>query len=90
MPSTLIILFKLDSTHLTNESLVYRFIESKSHATPVIYNNHTYDPLPIELSGWELSEQGTLPRPRIKFANVNWFFSSNVILHDYYIGIAST
>lgn len=90
MQPTLITLFELDLRHLTQESLIYRFIESKSHATPVIYDHHIYNPLPIESSGWELAGQGTLPRPRIKFANVNRAFSTDMILYDDLLGVTVT
>ena len=38
---------------------------------PVVWQGNTYNPFPIEVSGFEFSGRGQLPRPTVKIANVS-------------------
>lgn len=57
---------------------VYRFTSSAPETGPVSFGGKAYAPTPVETSGFEMTSQGTLPRPTIKVANVSGIFSAAV------------
>lgn len=69
-------LYELDASSLGGG--VYRFTSSAEETAPVSFGGNEYAPVPIETDGWEMTSQGTLPRPTIKVANVNGAFSAAV------------
>lgn len=70
-------LYELDASSLGGGT--YRFTSSAFEREPVSFGGNEYAPIPIETDGWEMSSQGTLPRPTIKVANVNGAFSAAVV-----------
>ena len=68
-PGAIITLFELDATSLGDS--VYRFHAGTNELyNSVVWQTNTYTPMPIEASGFELSTQGTLPRPVLRVANI--------------------
>ncbi len=67
-------LYVLDATSIGGG--VFRFTASAFESAPVSFGGETYAPTPIETSGWEMTSQGTMPRPTVKVANVNGLLSS--------------
>lgn len=68
-PGAIITLFELDATSLGDT--LYRFHAGTNELyNSVVWQTHTYTPMPIEASGFELSTQGALPRPVLKVANI--------------------
>jgi len=57
---------------------VYRFTSSAMENGPVAFGGLTYEPAPVEATGFEMSSEGTLPRPTIKVANVSGIFSAAI------------
>lgn len=69
--------FVLDLTTLGGGT--YRFHAGTNEIyLPVVWQGHTYNPLPIEASGFDLNSGGSLPRPSIKVANVTGVLGSLV------------
>ena len=89
-PSALVELFELDTTVYPDGGVFYFHAGTNKVTQPVVWQGKTYQPLPIEASGFELSSKGTLPRPRITVANVGGLFSAEVIAHDDLIGCKVT
>ena len=50
------------------------------------YEKKTYSALPIESEGWEVRGTGTLPRPTIRMANVNSYWSGYLTDFDDLVG----
>ena len=47
------------------------------------YGQQTYSAFPVESDGWEVRGSGTLPRPTVKFANINQYWSAHLSnFHD--------
>ncbi len=57
---------------------VYRFTSSALETRAVSYGGEVYAPSPVEATGFEVSSEGTLPRPVIKVANVSGIFSAAI------------
>ena len=53
---------------------------------PIVWQGNTYQPLPIESEGFDVSTKGTLPRPKIRVANVGGLLSAEVRQNDDLIG----
>ena len=50
---------------------------------PVVWQGKTYSPYPVETEGFEASTKGTLPRPRLRAANVSGLLTAaNLELGD--------
>jgi lambda family phage minor tail protein L len=75
-PSSIIELFELELTQAVHGSdFTYRFHaginDVGSGIQNLIWNGNTYSKFPIEVEGFEYNaESGTLPRPRIRVANL--------------------
>ena len=50
------------------------------------YGQQTYSAFPVESEGWEVRGTGSLPRPQVKFANINQYWSANLANFDDLIG----
>lgn len=74
-PSALIELFEVKtSARLHGTCEVYRFhsgVNAKAVSGPVVWAGATYYAWPVEADGFEYSGQGSLPRPKIRIANVD-------------------
>lgn len=74
-PSSIIELFEVKtSTRLHGACEIYRFhsgVNAKAVSGHLIWAGSTYYAWPVEADGFEYSGQGTLPRPKIRIANVD-------------------
>jgi lambda family phage minor tail protein L len=62
-------LFVLDATAIGGA--VYRFHAGTNELRqPVVWQGQTYEPMPIEASGFSRSTQGAMPRPTLRVSNV--------------------
>lgn len=69
-------MYELDTTSLGG--VVYRFTSSAQESGPISFGGQIYSPVPVETQGWEVSSQGTVPRPIIRVANANNIMSQIV------------
>lgn len=77
-PSAIIEMFVLDTTLLEGGG-IYRFHAGTNNLqSPVTWQGLEYLPLPIEAEGFDMTAAGTLPRPKIRVANVEGLFSAMV------------
>lgn len=77
-PSALIEMFVLDTTNIPNGELLRFHAGTNQLQQSLVWQGQTYSPLPIEAEGFDVSTQGTLPRPKIRVANVQGMFSAIV------------
>jgi lambda family phage minor tail protein L len=61
---------------LNPSSIIDLFELETSTAGGVIWQGFTYDPWPVDAQGFEYDGSSTLPRPRIRIANVNGAISA--------------
>jgi len=78
-------LFKLDAT---NQGLsTYYFTPTVfEDGTSVQWDGDTYNPTDMEASGYEWSGRGVMPRPKIKFSDIDLLMTSLVIAGNDLIG----
>ena len=57
------------------DSSIYRFCAMINGSNPIYWQGNSYQPMPIEVEGFEKTGDGKLPRPRIKIANPDGIFS---------------
>lgn len=57
---------------------------------PVVWQGKTYQALPIEVEGFEVTTQGTLPRPVLRVANIKGLISSAIAEYDDLVGCKIT
>lgn len=50
------------------------------------YGQQTYSAFPVESEGWEVKGSGALPRPTVRFANINQYWSAHLSNYDDLIG----
>lgn len=88
-PGAMVELFVLDATALGGS--ITRFHSGLNElAASVVWDGDTYTPFPIDASGFELSGRGTLPRPRVRIANVTGLISALVSELDDLVGATLT
>jgi lambda family phage minor tail protein L len=88
-PSAEITLYEIDATPLGDT--IYRFHSGTNGLIGgVIWQGNTFSPFPIEATGFELNGRGTLPRPKVRVANVMGTMSSLVLLYDDLAGVKFT
>ncbi len=68
-PGKLVELFELDPTALGGTT-VYFHSGLNELGAAVVWQGVTYQPYPVEASGFELSGRGTMPQPRMRVADV--------------------
>lgn len=54
--------------------------------TPGHYGEQFYIPFPVESEGWEVRGSGSLPRPTVRFANINQYWSAHLSNYDDLVG----
>lgn len=85
-PSAMVEMFILDSRHIVGGSLDYFHSGTNGYSLPLVWQGKTYQPLPIEAEGFDISAQGQLPRPQIRIANINGLMSATVMQLDDLLG----
>ncbi|MDR3087969.1 MAG: phage minor tail protein L, partial [Azoarcus sp.] len=86
-PGHIVTLFELDTRGaalLAGESEIFRFHAGVNGlGADVVWNGETYTRFPVEASGFEKRSSGTLPRPKVKVANVTGLIGALVHeMHD--------
>lgn len=70
-PSNLVVLFELDTRPIGGTDILRFHAGVNALGADVIWGGNTYTRFPIEVSGFERSTSGTLPRPKIVVANID-------------------
>ncbi len=78
-------LYGLDLSTLGG-SVLHFYSGVNGNNQPLVWQGITYSPLPIESEGFDITGNGTLPRPKIRVANIDGIFSSLVMNYDDLIG----
>ena len=79
-PGAVVTLYELDATALGGA--ISRFhAGTNSLRQPVVWQGNTYNPFPIEVTGFEMSGKGQIPRPTVRVANVNGLLGA--LVRDY-------
>lgn len=88
-PSALIEMFILDMTSVA-QGLLYFHAGTNSLTNDIVWQGHTYVPIPVEAEGFAAGTTGSLPRPKIRLANIDGAFSATVATYNDLIGFKVT
>ncbi len=86
--SPLVDLIEIDATHIGGA--IYRITPDPLDGGPVIFDAKTYTPLPVAISGVEMSKDGKLPRPKLTFSNINKALQAEVYAYNDFYGAKVT
>lgn len=89
-PTALIELFVLDMTNLPGGTLSFFHAGTNQLSAPVVWKGISYTALPVEALGFDVTTRGSLPRPRIRMANVGGLLSALVMANNDLIGCKIT
>lgn len=89
-PTAVIELFILDSSNLAGGALMHFHAGTNGLHLPIVWDGIVYVPLPIEASGFDKLTSGTLPRPKVRIANIDGLLSAAVQQSDDLIGATLT
>jgi phage-related protein len=88
-PGALIELYAFDPTALGG-SLTYFHAGTNGLRASIVWQGVTYNPWPVEASGFEFSGRGQLPTPHIKLANIGGLASALVVAYGDLVGAKIT
>ncbi len=82
-PSAIIELFELHLTQAVNgvDLIYYYHAGTNELSQNIVFNGKTYSAVPIEVTGFEVTTKGTLPRPVMRVANADGAITS--LLNSY-------
>jgi lambda family phage minor tail protein L len=83
-PSAIIELFQLELTAAINgtDQTFYYHAGTNDLVADIVFDGLTYTAYPIEADGFEMSSQGTLPRPTMRIANADNAISALLALYN--------
>jgi len=86
-PSALISLYELDARYISAAGQQFFFHPGVNGLLqPVTYNGITYTPYPVEITQMEMPGNGSLPRPKVRAANINGFLSQFLLTEGDLVG----
>jgi lambda family phage minor tail protein L len=89
-PGAIIDLFELDYSNLTGGEVLYFHAGVNGLGSDVVWQGRVYSRYPIDVEGFERSSSGTLPRPKIKVANILGSISSLAYTYQDLVGTKLT
>lgn len=81
-PTAYVEMFEIDTSHIAGGSLMRFHSGIAQGYRELVWQGEIYHPLPLEAEGFDLTAQGTLPRPKLRVANVGGLFSAMAIEMD--------
>lgn len=88
-PSSIIELFQLDATSFGGE--IYYFHAGTNNLTAnVVWQGNTYNAFPVQITGFEFTGKGQLPRPTMAVSNVTSIITTLVMAYDDLLGAKVT
>ena len=77
-----------DGANGTNDIQWYSLLDEDNFGSTnsAHYGQQTYSAFPVESDGWEVRGSGSLPRPTVKFANINQYWSAHLSNFDDLVG----
>lgn len=83
--SIIIELFEVDTSKYSGEIL--RFHNGKTVQGDLVFNSKTYKSYPFSVDDFEIKSDGSLPRPKITFANIDGYISRMIRGLDDFVGL---
>lgn len=70
-PSNLVVLYELDTRPIGGTEVLRFHAGVNALGSDVVWDGKTYSRFPVEVSGFERTSSGTLPRPKMVVANID-------------------
>tara|TARA_R100001163_G_C5061652_1_gene198585 strand:+ start:383 stop:1495 length:1113 start_codon:yes stop_codon:yes gene_type:complete len=86
--SIIIELFEIDTARYGGQ--IYRFHAGEIVKGEISFGGKSYSPFPLEVEGFEIKGDGTLPRPKMTLSNVDGFVSNIINGKDDFVGLKTT
>lgn len=80
-PEAVLSLYELDATMLGEAEVLYFHNGTNGVNENIVWQGNTYSPLPIIVTGFEFTGEGSPPRPSLNIANVGGWLS--IMVHEY-------
>lgn len=89
-PTSIIELYVLDLSSMPGGTVARFHAGTNAMQQQVVWQGQSYQSIPIEAEGFDVMTKGTLPRPKIRIANVDGIISAEVAQYDDLIGCKVT
>lgn len=89
-PDSLIELYILDTTVIGSPGIEYFHAGTSESRWPIVFQGITYQPWPIQITGFERNGQGTVPKPKVSISNVQGIVSATALMYDDLVGAKLT
>jgi lambda family phage minor tail protein L len=89
-PDALIELFTLDTTVIGFGTVDYFFAGTDSNREPIVFQGITYQPWPLQATGFEFNGQGTTPNPQFTVSNIGGYVSATALALNDLVGAKVT
>lgn len=89
-PNALIELFILDTTVIGFGTVDYFFAGTDSNMMPIVFQGITYQPWPLEATGFQFTGQGTVPQPQFTVSNIGGVISATALQLNDLVGAKVT
>jgi lambda family phage minor tail protein L len=89
-PNALIELYILDTNVIGFGSIDYFFAGTDANRWPVVFQGITYQPWPLEATGFEFTGQGTIPFPQLAISNIGGIISATALQLNDLVGAKIT
>ncbi len=86
----LIEVFSIDTTVIGGEDVFDFHAGTNAIQAPILWQGTYYQPFPIIAEGFDISTRGTLPRPKLRVANVTGIISAVLTAFDDLVGAKVT
>lgn len=88
--SAVVELYELDTTVIGGEDIYYFHAGTNELIQPVQWQGNTYQPFPVNVTGFEYKGQGTLPRPKMSVSNISGIITTLLMSLDDLLGAKVT
>lgn len=89
-PNALIELFILDTSVIGFATIDYFFAGTDINRLPIVFQGISYQPIPLEASGFEFSGQGATPKPTLTVSNAGGIISATALQYNDLVGAKVT
>jgi lambda family phage minor tail protein L len=89
-PDALIELYQLDTVIIGGGTVDYFFAGTDVNRDPIVFQGLTYQPWPMEVTGYEFNGQGTIPNPQFAISNIGGIISATALQFEDLVGAKVT
>jgi lambda family phage minor tail protein L len=89
-PNALIELYILDTNVIGFGTTDYFFAGTDANRMPIVFQGITYEPWPLEATGFEFTGQGTIPFPQLSVSNIGGIISATALQLNDLVGAKVT